>query len=57
MSLLSVPQAADYLGVKETFVRRLVHEKRITYVKIGRLVRIDTAILDAFIEQGTVRPE
>jgi excisionase family DNA binding protein len=41
-TLLSVEQAAERLGTSLRFVRRLVFERRIAYVKLGRHVRIAT---------------
>ena len=52
--LLSVEQAAERLGTSVRFVRRLVFERRIAYVKLGRHVRISSRDLDAFIEAGRV---
>jgi len=52
--LLTVKEVADRLGVGERFVRRLIFERRITYTKLGRFVRIAEADLDAFIEAGRV---
>ena len=40
--LLDIDGLAERLGVGERFVRRLVEERRIPYLKIGRLVRFDT---------------
>ena len=37
---LSVAEAARYLCVKERFIRRLIAEHRITFLKLGRHVRI-----------------
>jgi excisionase family DNA binding protein len=48
-TLLSAEQAAERLGTSVRFVRRLVFERRIAYVKLGRHVRIATGDLDAFI--------
>jgi excisionase family DNA binding protein len=48
-TLLSVEQAAERLGTSARFVRRLVFERRIAYVKLGRHVRIAPRDLDAFI--------
>jgi excisionase family DNA binding protein len=48
-TLLSVEQAAERLGTSVRFVRRLVFQRRIAYVKLGRHVRIATGDLDAFI--------
>jgi excisionase family DNA binding protein len=53
-TLLSVEQAAERLGTSVRFVRRLVFERRIAYVKLGRHVRIATRDLDAFIAAGRV---
>jgi excisionase family DNA binding protein len=53
-TLLSVEQAAECLGTTERFVRRLVFERRIAYVKLGRHVRIAAEDLEAFIVAGRV---
>jgi excisionase family DNA binding protein len=52
--LLTVAQAGDYLGTGERFIRRLIAQRRITYVKLGRYVRLQRSTLDAFIEAGRV---
>lgn len=53
-TLLSVEHAAERLGTSVRFVRRLVFERRIAFVKVGRHVRITTADLEAFIAAGRV---
>jgi excisionase family DNA binding protein len=53
-TLLTVEQAAERLGVSVRFVRRLVFERRIAYVKLGRHVRIAAGDLDAFVQAGRV---
>jgi excisionase family DNA binding protein len=53
-TLLSVEQAAERLGTSARFVRRLIAERRIAFVKVGRHVRICPADLDAFITAGRV---
>ncbi|WP_269854140.1 helix-turn-helix domain-containing protein [Streptomyces sp. RPT161] len=53
---LSVAQVAELLGTSERFPRRLIAERRITFVKVGRHVRIPEAALRAFIEANTVQP-
>jgi excisionase family DNA binding protein len=45
---------AKRLSTSVRFVRRLVFERRIAYVKLGRHVRIATRHLDAFIRAGRV---
>ena len=47
--LLDVSGAADYLAVSERFVRRLVAERRVPYLKLGKFVRFDTVDLDRFV--------
>jgi excisionase family DNA binding protein len=53
-TLLSVEQAAERLGTSVRFVRRLVFQRRIAYVKLGRHVRIAAGDLGAFIRAGRV---
>ena len=52
--LLTVEEAAGRLGTSTRFVRRLIFERRIAFVKVGRHVRISPADLDAFIAAGRV---
>jgi excisionase family DNA binding protein len=52
--LLTVEEAADRLGTSTRFVRRLVFERRIAFVKVGRHLRIAPADLDAFIAAGRI---
>lgn len=54
--LLDVPAAAAYLDVSPRFIRRLVAERRLAFVKLGRHVRFEVADLDAFIDSGRVQP-
>ena len=53
-TLPSIEQAAERLGTSARFVRRLVFERRIAYVKLGRHVCITARDLDAFIRAGRV---
>ena len=53
-SLLTPQEAANRLGTSLRFVRRIVAERRIAFVKVGRHVRFDPADVDAFIESGRV---
>ncbi|KUJ36317.1 excisionase family DNA binding protein [Streptomyces sp. 3212.3] len=53
---LSVDQVAEMLGTTARFPRRLIAERRITFVKVGRHVRIPESAVDAFIEAHTVKP-
>jgi excisionase family DNA binding protein len=54
--LLTVAQVADLLGTSERFPRRLIAERRIRFIRVGRHVRIPESALSDFINAGTVEP-
>ncbi|MFG2458000.1 excisionase family DNA-binding protein [Streptomyces sp. NPDC048523] len=58
--LLDVAEVAVRLGTwkesGERFPRRLIEERRISYVKVGRYVRIKESVVEAYIEANTVQP-
>lgn len=49
--LLNISEVADRLGVEVRHVRRLVHERRIPYLKWGHLLRFDPTEIEAWIDQ------
>jgi excisionase family DNA binding protein len=53
--LLDVNLLARRLGVSERFIRRLVDERRVPFLKIGKFVRFDPAEIDEWIEGQRVR--
>lgn len=55
-ALLDIDALADLLGVSERFVRRLVEERRIPFLKIGRHVRFDRAEVESWIQSSRVEP-
>jgi excisionase family DNA binding protein len=46
---LTVEQVAEYLNITEHFVRRLIRERRIPFVKVGRLVRLRRTDIDDYL--------
>lgn len=46
---------AEHLGVSARFVRRLVEERRVPYLKVGKFVRFDPAEVDDWLEQQRVK--
>ena len=52
--LLDVEGAAEYLSVTPRFIRRLVAERRVPFVKLGRHLRFDPSDLDRFVDAGRV---
>jgi excisionase family DNA binding protein len=54
--LLTVEAAAERLSTSPRFIRRLIAERRIEFVKVGRHVRISEVALTDFIDAGRVEP-
>lgn len=54
--LLTVTEAGAVLGTGPRFPRRLIAERRIRFVRVGRHVRIPTSALVEFVDAGTVEP-
>jgi len=51
-ALLTVKQAAVYLGRSEQSVQHLVFQKELPVVRVGRRVHLDRRDLDAWIEKN-----
>jgi excisionase family DNA binding protein len=54
--LLTLSEVAAILSTSERFPRRLIEERRIRFVRIGRHVRIPYSALAEFIAAGVVEP-
>ncbi|MFD3485127.1 helix-turn-helix domain-containing protein [Streptomyces sp. NPDC058665] len=54
--LLTVGQVAERLGTGLRFPRRLIEERRIAFVKVGRHVRIRESAVDEYVSAHTVEP-
>jgi excisionase family DNA binding protein len=54
-ALMNVPQFAEALGVTTACVRRWILERKITSVKVGRLVKLPQSEVDRIIKAG-LRP-
>lgn len=52
--LLTINQLADHLGSTPRHVRRLVAERRVPYLKVGRFVRFDPAEIAAWLDERRV---
>jgi len=53
--LLSVPQLASTLGVTSACIRRWILERKITTVKLGRLIRVPASEVERLVTAG-LRP-
>ncbi len=54
--LLSVREAASYMGLSTHTLYTMVSQRRIPYIKVGRLTKFDVGLLDAWLKQHTVMP-
>ena len=54
--LFSVREVADRLGVHPETIRRLIHEGRMDAVRVGRVLRVARADVEAFIGRQRVKP-
>jgi excisionase family DNA binding protein len=54
--LLNIDAVAVQLAVTPRHIRRLVAERRIPYIKVGRFIRFDPAEVDAWLDAAR-RPE
>lgn len=55
--LLNVAEAAELLGTTERFPRRLIAERRIRFIRVGRHVRIPASAIAEYVEAQTVEPD
>lgn len=54
--LIDIQEAAEYTGLSPHTVYTMVSQRRIPFVKVGRLVKFDVELLDKWIKQNTVMP-
>lgn len=51
-TLLDIDQLAKHLGTSHRHIRRLIAERRIPYVKVGRLIRFDPAEIATWLDES-----
>lgn len=54
--LMSVAQAAEFLGISVHTLRGFVSKRRIPYTKVGRRCLFNPASLIKFVDENTVQP-
>lgn len=52
--LLTMDQLAEQLGVTRRHVRRLVTERRVPFLRVGRFIRFDPAEIGAWLDLARV---
>jgi excisionase family DNA binding protein len=55
--MLRPEEVAERLNVSLRFIRRLCHERRVPYTKVGKFVRFDADELEAWIVTHRVGPQ
>jgi excisionase family DNA binding protein len=55
--MLTPEEVAERLNISLRFIRRLCHERRVPYTKVGKFVRFDAEELEAWIMTHRVGPE
>jgi excisionase family DNA binding protein len=53
--LLNMTEAAEYLGLSKLTLYEWVSQRKIEYVKVGRLVKFDGRQLDRWIKKQTIK--
>ncbi len=54
--LMDIPTLAEHLDVSIRHIRRLVHERRIPFIKWGHLIRFDPVEVQAWLEECRYQP-
>jgi excisionase family DNA binding protein len=53
--LVGLQEIAVYLNIKPSTIYAWVNQKRLPYIKIGRLVKFDLQDIDAWIQERKVK--
>jgi excisionase family DNA binding protein len=53
---LTVKEVSEYIGIATDTIYTMVNQRRIPYVKVGRLVKFDLSMLDTWLKKNTVLP-
>jgi excisionase family DNA binding protein len=55
-NLINIDEAAKYLDLAKPTLYAMASQRRIPYVKVGRLLKFDLEKLDQWIQQNSVMP-
>lgn len=55
VGLLDVRDAASFLGIRPITLYAWVNQRRITYIKVGRLVKFDRTDLEEWILENKIK--
>lgn len=49
--LLDISELAEHLGTSQRHIRRLIADRRVPYLKVGRLVRFDAEDIARWLDE------
>jgi len=53
---MTIQELAEFTGLSIQTLYKMVNQRRIPYVKVGRLLRFDSRLIDDWLEAHTVMP-
>jgi excisionase family DNA binding protein len=54
--LMTIQELAEFTGCSIQTLYKMVNQRRIPYVKVGRLLRFDSRLIDDWLQAHTVMP-
>lgn len=54
--LLSIAEASTYMGISTRTLHRMIHRRQIPFLRIGRLVKLDSHQLEKWISRRSIQP-
>ena len=56
LKLMTIDEAAGFLNIKKSRLRRAIFRREVKYIKLGALVRFKKEHLTEWIERQTIEP-
>ena len=53
--LVGIKELAEYLGIKTDTLYSWIYQRKIPYVKVGRLVKFDSIQIDEWLSKNSVQ--
>ena len=53
---MTIQELAEFTGLSIQTLYKMVNQRRIPYVKVGRLLRFDNRLIDDWLQAHTVMP-
>lgn len=54
--LMTIQELAEFTGLSIQTIYKMVNQRRIPYVKVGRLLRFDCRLIEEWLKGNTVMP-